>query len=189
MSDARSKIVETTSRLLEEQGYHATGLSQIVEESGAPKGSLYYYFPDGKEEISEAALRRTGERVESNIRKVLSSAPSAAEGVKSLMNTIGQRIEASGYRAGGPITTVALESAPETTRLTRACQQIYDRWHAAIRERIREDGVEERRADRLAGTVLASIEGAMVLARTQQSRTPLDDAATSLAEMIDGASG
>ncbi len=187
MSDSRRKIVEAASRLLEEQGYHATGLSQIVEESGAPKGSLYYYFPDGKREISETALRETGQRVESNIRQILGSASSAAKGVQTLIETIGRRMEASNYQAGGPITTVALETAPDSKRLNRACQEIYNDWRVALRNRIVEDGVGGDRADRLAGTVLASIEGAMVLARTHQDRGPLEEAATSMTELIKAA--
>ena len=47
----RDQFIETTCNLLEAQGYHATGLNQIVKESGAPKGSLYYHFPEGKEEL------------------------------------------------------------------------------------------------------------------------------------------
>jgi TetR/AcrR family transcriptional repressor of lmrAB and yxaGH operons len=184
MSDAREKIVETASRLLEQQGYHATGLNQIVQESGAPKGSLYYYFPDGKEEISEAALRLTGERITENIERAMAESKMAAEGIRHLMTTIAERIEASGYRAGGPITTVAMESAPDTPRLNRACQEIYDDWQAAIRRRIVDDGVDPDRAAKLAGTVLASIEGAMVLARTHQNRAPLENAADMLAELL-----
>jgi TetR/AcrR family transcriptional repressor of lmrAB and yxaGH operons len=182
--DTRANIVDAASRLLEEQGYHATGLNQIVEESGAPKGSLYYYFPDGKEEISEEALRQTGQRVESNIRRIMAEADSAAQGIRTLMHRIAKRIEESEYRAGGPITTVALESAPGNTRLNRASREIYDDWQEAFRERMIEDGVAEARADRLASTVLAAIEGAMVLARTRESRGPLEDAADSLAELI-----
>jgi TetR/AcrR family transcriptional repressor of lmrAB and yxaGH operons len=187
MTDARNRIIETTSRLLEEQGYHATGLSQIVEESGAPRGSLYYYFPEGKEEISEAALRRTGRQVSSAIRGRMEEAASASAGVRALMTTIGERMEATGYRAGGPITTVALESAPDKSRLTRACREIYTDWRRLFRERIAQDGVSEDRADRLAGTVLAAIEGAMVLARTYQRRQPLDEAADALVELIERA--
>jgi TetR/AcrR family transcriptional repressor of lmrAB and yxaGH operons len=186
MSDARARIVETASQLLEEQGYHATGLRQIVEKSGAPKGSLYYYFPDGKEEISEAALRQTGQRVESNIREIMASAASAAEGIRVLMHSIAERIEASDYRAGGPITTVALESAPNASRLNRACRDIYDCWQEALRERMVMEGVEVGRARALASTVLSGIEGAMVLARTRQSRQPLKDAADCLARLVAG---
>ena len=187
MSDTRNTIIETTSRLLEEQGYHATGLSQIVEESGAPRGSLYYYFPEGKDEISEVALRQTGREVAANIQAAMEKAESASAGVRALVATIGERMEASGYRVGGPITTVALESAPDKSRLNRACREIYDEWRRTFRARIVKDGADEEQADRLAGTILSSIEGAMVLARTYQSRQPLRQAAESLEELIDSA--
>lgn len=185
MSDARSQIIETASQLLEQQGYHATGLSQIVEESGAPKGSLYYYFPEGKKEISEEALRKTGRRVESNIRKIMASSESASAGIRTLIYTIADRIEESEYRAGGPITTVALETASGKSRLNRACGEIYDEWHEVLRERMVDDDIEAPRADRLATTVLSAIEGAMVLARTHRSRGPLENVAKSLSELIE----
>ena len=57
MTSTHDQIILVTCTLLEKQGYPATGLNEIVKESGAPKGSLYYYFPDGKEQIvSEAVL-------------------------------------------------------------------------------------------------------------------------------------
>ena len=62
MNSTRDQFIETTCRLLEIQGYHATGLNQIIQESGAPKGSLYYHFPGGKEELAEEAIQRTGRK-------------------------------------------------------------------------------------------------------------------------------
>ena len=57
MSSAREEILQATTALLEKQGSHATGLNEIIRESGAPKGSLYYYFPEGKDQlVSEAVL-------------------------------------------------------------------------------------------------------------------------------------
>ena len=60
MSNAREQILQTTCNLLEKQGYHGTGLNEIVKESGAPKGSLYYYFPEGKEQITAEAVLQSG---------------------------------------------------------------------------------------------------------------------------------
>lgn len=57
MNPAKQQILEAAARLFERQGYHATGLNEIIRESSAPKGSLYYYFLDGKEQIgAETAL-------------------------------------------------------------------------------------------------------------------------------------
>ncbi|MDQ2717139.1 MAG: TetR/AcrR family transcriptional regulator, partial [Chloroflexota bacterium] len=68
MNTTREQIIEATCDLLEAQGYHATGLNQILAESGAPKGSLYYYFPQGKEELTAAAIDRTGKLVAQRIK-------------------------------------------------------------------------------------------------------------------------
>ena len=187
MSNARDDIIDAASRLLEQQGYHATGLNQIVAESGAPKGSLYHYFPDGKDEISEEALRKTGRDVEANIRRTMEESESAAEGIRTLLETIADQIEKSGFRAGGPITTVALESAPDNERLSSACADVYESWRAAFRAKMVDDGIADDRADRLAGTVLSTTEGAIVLTRTYRDRGPLVQAAETLASLLDQA--
>ncbi len=67
----RDHIIDTTSQLLEQQGYFATGLNQIVQESGAPKGSLYYYFPEGKEELTAEAIERSAAKFSGIIRTEL----------------------------------------------------------------------------------------------------------------------
>jgi AcrR family transcriptional regulator len=69
MTSARDQIISKTCELFENQGYHATGINQIVKESGAPKGSIYYYFPDGKEEIALEAVIRSGQIMCADPRK------------------------------------------------------------------------------------------------------------------------
>ncbi len=69
--DTRSQILITMARLIEKQGYHATGLNEIIRESGTPKGSLYYYFPDGKEQIGAEAILESGKVISTRLRGLM----------------------------------------------------------------------------------------------------------------------
>ncbi|MEO8954468.1 MAG: TetR/AcrR family transcriptional regulator [Ktedonobacteraceae bacterium] len=110
MSTMREQIIETTSTLLEAQGYHATGLNQILAESGAPKGSLYYYFPQGKEELTSATNERSGGLTAERIRSGLAKVEDATKAIQSFVQSIASRVEASGFSAGGPLALVAIET-------------------------------------------------------------------------------
>ncbi len=109
MSNSREHILLTTCDLLENQGFHATGLNEIVRESGAPKGSIYYYFPQGKEEIVAESVRLAGQRTTERIRLHLAEIEDPAEAIMSFIDRIAYHVEASGFRSGGPLTIVASE--------------------------------------------------------------------------------
>lgn len=180
----QDQIIETTCALLETQGYHATGLNQILKESGAPKGSLYYYFPDGKEGLTAEAITRTGQIVEARIRETLAARDDPAGAVRHFLTVLADRVEASGYQGGSPITTVALETATSSERLNRVCREVYGHWQAAFEDTLRAGGVPAARAASLATVVLATIEGAIVLCRTRRTTEPLRAAAEELARLI-----
>lgn len=180
MNHTKTQIIETTSALLEQQGYNATGLNQIVAESGAPKGSLYYYFPDGKEQIGAETLLWSGERMAERIYAGLQRAEDAGEAIHLLALTIADAIEASRFQAGGPLTTVALETATSSERLNLACREAYALMQSAFAAKLVENGFTEARAADLAGYVLAVFEGGILLSRVQHSGDPLRQAAAHL---------
>ena len=184
MNQTKSQIIQTTSVLLERQDYNATGLNQIVAESGAPKGSLYYYFPEGKEQIGADTLLWSGERMAQRIRFGLSKAEDAAEAVYLLAITIAEAIEASGFQAGGPLTTVALETATSSQRLNLACREAYSLMRSAFEAKLVENGFVATRATVLAGFILAVFEGSILLSRVQYSGDPLRQAAEHLKSYI-----
>lgn len=173
MSSTREQFIEATCDLLEEQGYHATGLNQIVAESGSPKGSLYYYFPEGKEELAAEAIARTGEMVAARIRDNLGDTADPAEAVRQFVRRIAGHVEASGYRSGGPLMTVAMETATSSERLNLACREAYGRLQEAFAEALRAGGFAPERAAELAAFITASIEGGIILSRTEHSGAPL----------------
>jgi len=177
MNSAKQQILEAAARLFEKQGYHATGLNEIIRESSTPKGSLYYYFPEGKEQIgAETALWSTAQMTE-RIRFGLSQAEQPAEAVRLLALGIAGAIEQSGFAAGGPLMMLAAESAVRSERLNIACREAYGQMQAIFTKKFSGDSV-------LAEFVLATLEGAILLSRVQHSGDPLRRAAEHLYSYI-----
>lgn len=183
-ANSREQILLTTCDLLENQGFHGTGLNEIVRESGAPKGSIYYYFPAGKEEIVAETVRFAGQRTAERIRAHLATIADPAEAIQSFLETIAYHIEASGFRSGGPLTIVASESATTHERINDACQEAYNGLREAFAEKLRSTGIPGEKVESLAWTVNAAIEGAIILSRTFHTGNPLREAGRQLACLI-----
>jgi TetR/AcrR family transcriptional regulator, lmrAB and yxaGH operons repressor len=184
MASTREQIIHKTCELLESQGYHATGLNQIVAESGTPKGSLYYYFPDGKEGLTEEAIDYTGRIVDERIRYNLAEVADPGEAIERFLNTIADHVEASGFRLGGPITMVAMETVVSSERLSAACGRAYQQWQHAFAGKLVGSGMAEEEAERIALLVVSSIEGAVILSRTHRSTAPLREVGALLRRII-----
>jgi TetR/AcrR family transcriptional repressor of lmrAB and yxaGH operons len=180
VSSAREQILESTCTLIEKQGYHATGLNEIIRESGSPKGSLYYYFPDGKDQIvSEAVLQAGGvvsERVRANLSEI---------GLREFILKIAESVERSSFSAGSPLTAVAIETATTNERINLACREAYDMLVSAFCAYFMGKGVERERAIEMATFVTASIEGSIILSRTVHSTEALRIVAKQLGDIFD----
>ncbi|MDQ2693382.1 MAG: TetR/AcrR family transcriptional regulator [Chloroflexota bacterium] len=173
MSNAREQILQTTCDLLEKQGYHGTGLNEIVKESGAPKGSLYYYFPEGKEQITAEAVLQSGRAVSERIRSGLKGGSSAPKAIHDFILLIAENVERSGFAAGSPLTAVAMETATQSERINLACREAYGMLQAAFKEKLLAAAYPASRADELATFITASIEGGIILSRTSHTADPL----------------
>ncbi len=180
MSTTREQIIEKTCELIELQGFNATGVNQIIRESATPKGSLYYHFPGGKEELAVDAIKHVGAIVLRRIRENLSNVKDPAKAIEEFVKNIALNVELSGFRSGGPITTIAMETASTNDTLRDTCQNIYTEWQNAFAEKMIEGGMNSVRAKRLAVLIIASIEGGVILCRTKQSKEPLEQIAEEL---------
>ena len=184
MASARDRIIETTSQLLETQGYHATGLSQIIVESGSPRGSLYYYFPQGKEELSAEAVARAGKQTAQRIAEGLARVEDPAEALHQFIQDIAYYIEQSNFSAGGPLTTVAMETVNSSARLNHVCREAYQLLQQAFADKFVSSGYPEARAAQLSLFITATIEGGIILSRTHHSSEPLKRIADELYNYI-----
>ncbi|MET8799895.1 TetR/AcrR family transcriptional regulator [Nocardia sp. NPDC004568] len=172
-AETRQRMIEATRSSIERQGYFGTGLNQILTDSGTPRGSLYFHFPGGKDELVAAAVGQASGLIDAALDAADLTDPAGA--VAGMITLLGDRLEASGWANGCPVATVALEVAGTNDAVQQACAQVYTRWTEALRIILRAAGYRD--ADDLAVSLLALVEGALLLARTHRSREPLDRAA------------
>ncbi len=160
-------------RLFRRQGYAATGVQQVITEAGAPKGSLYHYFPGGKEALAEAAIERAGELILVELRAAASRTETPHDFLSDYCTTLGRWMREGMFSSGSPITTILLECTPQNEAISRAGQRVHESWIDVICRVYRDDGFAEADARSKADLALAAIEGALILSRLRQSEAPL----------------
>ena len=171
--DTRTRIVEASAELLARQGYNATGVKQIVTAAQAPFGSLYHFFPGGKEQLGAEAIRASGAVYGQLIEAVFDPAPDPVTGVKLFFAGAAAHLEETDYADACPIATVALEISSVSEQMRVACAEVFESWIAAGSQRLEREGVPRPRARELITAMLAALEGAFVLARASRTTTPL----------------
>lgn len=173
MNETRKRMIVTTAELLQTQGYHATGLNQILKQSGAPKGSLYYHFPNGKQELAAAGIQQAGGAIEELIVLAAANTTTSVAAVQLIINALSDALLQSDFQKGCPVATLALETAATNDYLQRTCRDIYRQWQQALADRLQTEGWTELEARQRALFVLAGIEGAMLLSKTERSIEPM----------------
>ncbi|AYV55679.1 TetR/AcrR family transcriptional regulator [Leptospira kmetyi] len=177
---SRERLIQTTGRLLQEKGYHGTGLKDILKLSETPSGSLYHHFPDGKEELTAAAIQNAGERLEKQIQAAVENHPHLYGALQEFTNHLAQELIASGFQKGCPIATVVLEVAADNDRIQKVCSVTYLKWQNLLSTLLQKSGMEESRVEPVSILLLAAVEGALVLCRAHRSVEPLEAVRTQL---------
>lgn len=182
VSDSRAKMLRSAAKLFRRQGYAATGWRQVVEDSQTPWGSQAHNFPGGKEQLAVDALSEAG-REYAKLLKYALAEHEPSDAVRMWADAAARELERSGWTKGCPIATVALETSAQSEALAEVCHEAFTSWideytQAFIRVGIT-DGAEE-----LALTVLAGVEGALLLARAARDGRPLRAVGDQLSALI-----
>lgn len=181
----RAPIVNAAVTLFRRQGYASTGLNDLVDASGAPKGSLYHYFPDGKASIAIAAVEEAGRRVAETMAKLARETRSTAELLRAHARLLSGWMRNSGFRDGCPITTVLLELAPRDRGVSDAGRKAYAARLGVLRAKLVADGFSPSRAERLAVLCVAALQGALIQSRVERSGAVIETAAAELAVLLE----
>ena len=160
--------------LFQRRGYTGSGLKQISAESGAPFGSLYHFFPGGKEELAAEALRWSGQGYQLLVEAVIDNSPDMVAGVGAAFAGAAETLRQTDYADACPIATVALEVASTNDRLRQVTAEIFEGWIDAATERLAAAGVAADRARPLAMLTIAALEGGFLLSRAAKTTEAMD---------------
>ncbi|MEO7109531.1 MAG: TetR/AcrR family transcriptional regulator [Polyangiaceae bacterium] len=182
-TDTRERLLRTTAQLLRERGVASTGMLDVVAASGAPKGSLYFHFPGGKEQLVAEALQQTGADMCELMKMALDSSKSAKTGLANIFAFLSAELASSSFKVGCPMGTVAAE-APDLPQVRERLGEIVVMWHSVVKNRLIKAGAKPARADDLAELFLSIVEGAIVVAKARRSTRSLEVAQKEIARLL-----
>lgn len=166
--------MDTASKLFFSQGYHATGLNQIIKDSDSPKGSLYYYFPHGKEELALTCINRTSEVVVNTLKHHVDGSNKVADAMEDFILGMAKDAVESSFEGIFPFSFwLAAETSCISEELRTACKSVFWDLQDVIKRRLQEEGVEDKTAADKASVVVSLFEGALLQTLTFRDEQPL----------------
>ncbi|MEE1755542.1 TetR/AcrR family transcriptional regulator [Streptomyces sp. SP18CS02] len=180
----RERIVVTAARLMQRQGYVGTGIKQLAKEAEATLGSVYHFFPGGKEAVAIAAIKYSGEEFAAILRTALDGEDDPATAVDACARLLAKELRASGWRDGCPVTATALETLGTDSDIQRACAEALRSWQDMVADKLLRAGLPARDARELASTVIGTLEGAEVTAQVNRDDEPLLVAGRHLSRLV-----
>jgi TetR/AcrR family transcriptional repressor of lmrAB and yxaGH operons len=183
-TDTRDRIIRSAARLFQRQGYLGTGLVQVVEECAAPRGSIYFHFRGGKEELALEVIELWERDTVTLLERCVERTHGVPGALVLLAQTLADTMQRSGFVQGCAVSTMALEVAPACETLREACDRLFREWQGTLRRHFVAAGLSEGRGEALASLVVSTLEGALILARTNLNTAPLIIAGQELANLV-----
>ena len=178
----RERMIETTAVLVRENGVTDTSFSDVLVASGAPRGSLYHYFPRGKAQLIEEATRYGAGFVARRISRTLEELDTAAT-VRAFGGFWVGLLRESDFAAGCPVVAAALEGE-RIPAAREAAGEGFETWGRILAGGLERDGLPPDQAEPLATLIVSSMEGAVVLCRAQRTTVPLERVVDQLEALI-----
>ena len=181
----RDRMVASAAVLIRERGAHSTAISDVLEHSGAPRGSAYHYFPGGRTQLLCEAVDFAADHVAAQII----GATTGLDVLDAVVAGFRKQLTKTGYRAGCPVVAVAVEAGDpakdENAAALERAGAAFVRWTDLIAQRLVEGGVAEDRARELSMFLTSAIEGAIVIARATKDAAPLDSTHRQLRALLE----
>ncbi len=183
-SSTKERILDSTAELFRRQGYSATGMKQIAAEASAPFGSVYHFFPGGKEELGAETIRTSGRLYMQLFAVVIAENPQVLDAVEGFFSGAGETLRETDYADACPIATVALEVSSTNETLREATADVFGEWMAGATEYFVFAGISRAPARELAFSMLSLLEGAFIFCRAMRSTEPMTIAGSAAVALV-----
>ncbi|MEL7490139.1 MAG: TetR/AcrR family transcriptional regulator [Pseudomonadota bacterium] len=180
----RQALIMAAARLFRRRGYAGASTGDILKLSGAPRGSLYHYFPGGKEEIGAAAVAAAGALVTRTLSQLAENASNPAHFIDLYTTELISWMRHSNYEDGCPISTTLLETGASSEKIAEAGRAAFHGWRAVIGALLEKHGATKERAAARASLIISAIEGALIVSKTEQSPHAIEVAAAELKALL-----
>ena len=180
----RDRLIGAMIGALSTRGLHGVGISEVLAAARAPKGVLYHHFPGGKTELAVASVRVVAQRATGELDRLLARHRDPVQALEAWIAESGRALLDSGYERGCPLATIALESTARDTGIRAALAQAFAAIRARLEGALLAAGCTPQRAAGLAALLVAAYEGALIQARVAGSAKPLQDACSTLLDLL-----
>jgi AcrR family transcriptional regulator len=186
----RAAMINSAISLIRRRGVAAVSFADVLDASGAPRGSVYHHFPRGRAQLITEATEVAGGRVAAGVTRALAT-PDISDALRALADTLARGLDKDDYAVGCPIAAAALGNEPDAVG---AAGSIFDTLGELVAAKLVDDGARPERARSIAVLVISALEGALIVARTERSSAALDTVVRELGELCrtavaDGRSG
>jgi AcrR family transcriptional regulator len=183
----KDRIIDSSAELFRRQGYAATGVKDIVQAANAPFGSIYHFFPGGKEQLGAETIRSSGRLYLELFATIAMQAPDVISAVGDFFAGAAETLQETDYSDACPIATVALEVASTSEPLRQATAEVFDSWISGATEYFAGAGIQRDSAREVAFTMLSLLEGAFIFCRAMRTVEPLRLAGASAVAAVQAA--
>ena len=175
----RERLTSDTATLMQRHGVAGTGIAEILAESGVSRRSIYLNFPGGKAELVAAATRSAGDERTTALRGYIEQ----SDPIGAFTRIWSGVLVSTDFEVGCPIVAAAC-SRDESPEGARTAADVFAEWGQLLTDRLSDDGINRAAAQSLSTTVVAAVEGAVILSRAARSTKPLEQVSHHLNELI-----
>jgi TetR/AcrR family transcriptional repressor of lmrAB and yxaGH operons len=171
VSSAREDMLSAAVELFRARGYEGVGVAELLQKSGAPRGSLYFHFPGGKEQIGAEVVERVGMNVAQRFRELAQTDVDLGTFIDRVFKTTARECKDRDYQASCPMAAIAAGVSSDNPKLQAAIRDAFASWEHEIAAAAETRGMSKKNAETFASSFLTAMEGAFVVSKAQGNST------------------